>query len=291
MKKVDKEFLEEKQKKAEEEDTPSDQAKTADEILEEEIQLGLHEHKRPTVRLFSSAFSAGLEVGFSVFVLGILHHLFADSVSESALTVILALGYTVGFIFIVIGRSELFTEHTTLATLPVLNGLVSTKSLGKVWGTVYLGNILGGYLFALLLLYVVEGMDLIGVKDIEDLALKMTKPSATYIFVSAIIAGWLMGLLSWLVTASKETISRIFIVALVTFVIGVGHLHHSIVGSIEVFTGFLVSDKISFIDYLRVQGLATLGNAIGGVVFVAVLKYAHIRPDKKNEEDRYSFFD
>ena len=229
-----------------ENETPSDQAKTADEILEEEIQLGLHEHKRPPIRLFSSAFSAGLEVGFSVFVLGILHHLFADSVSESALTIILALGYTVGFIFIVIGRSELFTEHTTLATLPVLNGLASVKSLGRVWGTVYAGNILGGYLFAGILFYMVKGMDLMAIKDIEELALKLIAPSSTHIIVSAIIAGWLMGLLSWLVTASKETISRIFIVALITFVIGLGHLHHSIVGSIEVFTGFLLSDKISW---------------------------------------------
>lgn len=281
----------ERQKEQKIEETSSDQAKSADEILEEEIQLGLHEHKRPAVRLFFSAFSAGLEVGFSVFLLGIFHHLFADSVSQSVLTVILALGYTVGFIFIVIGRSELFTEHTTLAVLPVLNGLVSPKSLAKVWGIVYFANILGGYLFALLLLYMVEGMDLIGAKDIEKLALKVIKPSFTPILVSAIIAGWLMGLLSWLVTAAKETISRILIVALVTFTIGVAHLHHSIVGSIEIFTGFLVSDKISFMDYLRVQGITTLGNAIGGVVFVAVLKYAHVRPKKKKEEDHYSFFD
>lgn len=286
MKKIATELSEEK-----EEQTPSsDQAKSADEILEEEIQLGLHEHKRPTIRLFFSAFSAGLEVGFSVFLLGIFHHLFADSVSESSLTLILALAYTIGFVFIVIGRSELFTEHTTLATLPVLNGLVSIKSLGKVWGTVYLGNILGGFLFSGILVYVVHGMNLMSIKDIEELALKMIIPSATHIFVSAIIAGWLMGLLSWLVTASKETISRIFIVILITATIGIAHLHHSIVGSIEVFTGFLLSDKISFMDYLRVQSLATLGNAIGGVVFVAILKYAHIRPNKKNE-DRFSFFD
>ncbi|WP_338766702.1 formate/nitrite transporter family protein [Bernardetia sp. ABR2-2B] len=284
------EVLEQKENQQKQEsEIHSDQAKSADEILEEEIQIGLHEHKRPPIRLFFSAFSAGLEVGFSVFLLGIFHHLFAGSVSESTLTIILALGYTIGFIFIVIGRSELFTEHTTLATLPVLNKLASVKSLGKVWGVVYAGNILGGYLFALMLMYMVQGMNLMDMKDMEEIALKLTKPSSIHIFVSAIIAGWLMGLLSWLVTASKETISRIFIVTLITAVIGIAHLHHSIVGSIEVFAGFLLSDKISFMDYLRVQGISTLGNAIGGVVFVAVLKYAHVRPNEKNE-DRFSYF-
>jgi len=274
--------LENKEKSEnEEESESSDKAKSVDKILEEKIEIGLKEHNRPPLRLFFSAFSAGLEVGFSVFLLGILHHLFADSVSESALTVILASGYTVGFIFVVIGKSELFTEHTALATLPVLNQSASLKSLGRVWGIVYGGNILGGYLFSAILVYMIVGMDLMAIKDIEAIVLKMISPHSTHIFVSAIIAGWLMGMLSWLVTASKETISTIFIVFIITFLIGMGHLHHSIVGSIEVFTAFLLTDKVSFLDYLRVQGITTLGNAVGGVVFVAILKYAHIEHKAK----------
>ncbi len=92
---------------------------------------------------------------------------------------------------------------------------------------------------------------------------------------SAVLAGWLMGLLSWLVTSATETTSRILIVALITSLIGLGGLHHSIVGSIEVFVGFLTSDTIGFTDYLYFQSLTTIGNAIGGVFFVAIIKYSH----------------
>jgi formate/nitrite transporter FocA (FNT family) len=89
-----------------------------------------------------------------------------------------------------------------------------------------------------------------------------------------VLAGWMMGLLGWLVTSSQETISRIFIVILITFTIGAAGLHHCIVGSVEVFTGMLSSDSITIVDYLRFLLWASIGNAVGGAVFVAILKYS-----------------
>jgi formate/nitrite transporter FocA (FNT family) len=86
-----------------------------------------------------------------------------------------------------------------------------------------------------------------------------------------------MGLLSWLVASSQETISRVFMIILVTATIGVGGLHHSIVGSIEVFTGLLIDPTIRIIDYLSFELISILGNAIGGVFFVGVLKYGQRR--------------
>ncbi len=150
----------------------------------------------------------------------------------------------------------------------------------RVWVVVYVANLLGGGIFAFILIYLITSMDLMNVSDVEGIIEPLLKPSHTHILVSAIIAGWLMGLLSWLITTAKETISRILIV----FLIGIEHLHHCIVGSIEILTGVLVSDQVSLMDYVRIQGLATFGNAFGGVVFVAVLKYAHINP-KEAEKD------
>jgi len=88
-----------------------------------------------------------------------------------------------------------------------------------------------------------------------------------------------------LVTSSQETISRIVIIALITLVIGIGGLHHSIVGSIEVFTASLTSIEITWKEYLHVQTWATLGNIIGGVVFVAFIKYSHVNPRNKHIVD------
>ncbi|WP_244152412.1 formate/nitrite transporter family protein [Psychrobacter pasteurii] len=102
---------------------------------------------------------------------------------------------------------------------------------------------------------------------------------------SAIVAGWMMGIAAWLVTSARDTLSRVLLVALITACIGVLGLHHSIVGNIEVFSGVLFGDT-SILDYIRFLLLALIGNTIGGVVFVTVLKFGSLKYDiKKLKED------
>ena len=85
-----------------------------------------------------------------------------------------------------------------------------------------------------------------------------------------------MGLLAWLVTAARETTSRLIIIWIVTAVIGILHLPHSIAGNVEVLFGVFLSPLVSVMDYVSFLTLATMGNAVGGVVFVALLKYGHV---------------
>ena len=82
-----------------------------------------------------------------------------------------------------------------------------------------------------------------------------------------------MGLLSWLLASVRDTISRIVMIFLITSVLAFTGLHHSIIGSIEVFSGMLNSNEISLLDYLSFQSLALLGNAFGGAIFVGLIKY------------------
>jgi len=245
------------------------------EILKEQIETALHEHKRPRVRLFLSALTAGMEVGFSVLLMGMLYTIFSDKISDTSMQIVIALSYPIGFIFVIIGRSELFTEHTNVAVLPVLAGKVGVKSLGIIWGIIYIGNLIGGYLISLILIAIGPTMKIMSSEALYYLAYKMIHYDWYIILGSSILAGWLMGLLSWLITASRETISRILLIILVTSFIGMGGLHHSIVGSIEVFSGMVSNSGIDIRDYAYFQSLATIGNVIGGVVFVALFKYGY----------------
>jgi formate/nitrite transporter FocA (FNT family) len=63
--------------------------------------------------------------------------------------------------------------------------------------------------------------------------------------------------------------------------IGIGGLHHAIIGSIEVFTALLTSGSVTLDDYFHVQLWATIGNIFGGVVFVAFVKFSHVNPEHK----------
>ncbi|KOH45238.1 formate/nitrite transporter family (FNT) [Sunxiuqinia dokdonensis] len=252
--------------------------KPIDEILTEQIDMAMHEHNRSKQDLFLSAISAGLDIGFSVFLMAVIYTLFHDVVHPSVLHVLLACAYPLGFVFVVVGKSELFTEHTTLAVIPVLNKIASFKSLMILWGIIYSGNLLGGYVFSGILAVLPSAFEVIDSRALAELSLKLINFPWHIILLSGILAGWLMGLLSWLVTSAQETISRILIIVLITSVIGIGGLHHSIVGSIEVFAAVLTSNAVNLTDYAHVQIWSTLGNIIGGVVFVALVKFSHVNP-------------
>ena len=270
---IDKIEGEEKEENGQNQDKP----KEGEQILKEQIRTSLTEYRRHRKALFASAFSAGLEVGFSLLLMGTLYTMFSDQLSESGLNLALAMAYPIGFIFVIIGRSELFTEHTTLAVLPVLNGTVSLAALAKLWGIVYVGNLMGGYLFSFILVQIGPGMGTISLEAFQHIAEKLIQYNWWLTLSSGVFAGWLMGLLSWLVTSSRDTISRILVIILVTTVIGLGELHHSIVGSLEMFAGLISSEHIHISDYVHFQVWATLGNVIGGTVFVAAIKYGQLR--------------
>jgi formate-nitrite transporter family protein len=102
------------------------------------------------------------------------------------------------------------------------------------------------------------------------------------ILVSGILAGWLMGLLSWLVAAGRDTISQIVLVWLITTAIGFAGLHHVILGTVEVLAGAFSGQGIEPADIGGFLLWATLGNIVGGTVFVAIIKYGHARPEAQS---------
>ncbi len=251
--------------------------KEVQQILEEQIDTSLKEFNRSNVSLIVSAFTAGLEIGFSVLLMGAIASFYSDQISTDYFKFYIALCYPLGFIFVIIGRSELFTEHTALAILPLLKGFVKLKDLLVLWGLVYAGNIIGGFFFSLLLVNLGPEVGFINTQIFGQLAYDLVNVEWNIILVSAMLAGWMMGLLGWLVTSSQDTTSRIILIILITSIIGIAGLHHCVIGSIEMLAGWLEGDRVDGMDYLKFQFWTTLGNAIGGSVFVAILKYSHVK--------------
>jgi formate/nitrite transporter FocA (FNT family) len=105
------------------------------------------------------------------------------------------------------------------------------------------------------------------------------------LFLSALLAGWLMALGAWLIMATQPTLSQMVSIYIVTFIIGIGGLHHSIAGAVEIFTAFFISDDFAVIQVVRFLVLAILGNLVGGSIFVALLNYGHIRKTQKKVQD------
>lgn len=248
------------------------QAKSYASILVEQVMDARETFERSLGSLFTSAFTAGLEIGISFFMILSAFALLSGVLPSHYAIVLASLLYPIGFIIVVIGQSLLFTEQTSLLSLPVLNKIEPLNKLLRLWGIVIAGNVVGGCLFAALMIGLGLNMQLFSISDIDAYAEHILGFRWWVIFGSAILAGWMMGVTAWLVTSARDTLSRIVLVTLITGSIGFLGLHHSIVGNIEIFSALIYGNTVSLGRYLLFLTVILLGNTVGGVVFVAVLK-------------------
>ncbi len=250
--------------------------KPSREILRHEIVEAVDALERTPGSLFISGLSAGLDIGFSLFLMAAVRTLTQHKWDEPAVVLLAANMYAVGFVFVVLGRSELFTEQTTLAVLPVLNGRAKPVALARLWAIVFAANLIGAAAFAELAVLIGPSLGVIRRPVFAEIARMMTDHPGPVIFASAVLAGWLMGLMSWLVAAGRDTISQIVLVWLIAAVIGLARLHHVVVGSVEVLAGVFAGDEAVVLgDYVRFLLWTTPGNALGGAFFVALIKYGY----------------
>ena len=138
--------------------------------------------ERPIGALFMSGLSAGLDVGFSLLLMAVMWTLAQGRLSEPVVTILVANMYSVGFIFVVMGRSELFTEQTTLAVLPVLSGEGSVRGLLRLWAVVYVANQIGAAIFAVMATQIGPALGVIQVGAFGHIAWQLLDHGSKVIF-------------------------------------------------------------------------------------------------------------
>ncbi|MDP5062680.1 MAG: formate/nitrite transporter family protein, partial [Maribacter sp.] len=210
-------------------------------ILSRVIHEGEEIFKVKNKAMFLSALIAGLEIGFSYFMICALYYLLNGTIETTYIFKLFALVYPVGFILVILGKSALFTEQTSVLALPMLNGQRSIWELLRVWGLVILGNVIGGIIFAVFIGFLAPHLHLFTTDTMVKIGTHVAKADSWVLLTSAVVAGWLMGLLTWLLNSTMNSLTRVVLIVMITGVIGFGGFHHSIVGNIEVFGAFLHS--------------------------------------------------
>lgn len=251
-----------------------------DDILEKAISEGEEQMNRSAMSLLLSSSAAGLIISFTVMAVAVFTTMLQgyDPIAQRVLT---ALVYPLGFVLCILSRTQLFTEHTATAVYPILDGRFPVKRLFSLWLIIIGGNLLGGLVSSQLLVQadtVIQAA--YGYTKIADHLLAFDSKS---LLISAVLAGWLMALAAWITLSTPSTLSQIVIIYIVTFIIGIGGLHHSIAGSVEMFVGYFISDKYSVMDVGYFVSHALFGNLVGGSIFVALLNYGHIRQTQKHD--------
>ena len=248
---------------------------SATEIFERVERGAELELERPVLNLLLSAVSAGLAMGISGLAVAVLlRAIGGDGAGES----LAYLGYPIGFLIVIIGRQQLFTENTLFPVALVLKRRRHLVQTARLWGVVLVGNVVGTLLFALIATRT-PAVPQATADELVGLGVSAGSGGFTTVFWTATVAGWLIALVAWLVTASTDTIGQVVLIVIVTYIVGVGHFAHSIAGSGEVLTAVLAGG-LPFTSYLTWFSAAVLGNTVGGVVLVALFNYGQVHADE-----------
>ncbi len=245
-------------------------------ILHEIIrQEGDEELRRTVGALALSAFAAGLTMGFSLIVPGVLKaHLPESSWSE----LVASFGYSIGFLIVVLGRQQLFTENTVTPILPLLHDrtLKTFWRVVRLWGIVLVANIAATYLIASVLGHSDAFKPEVRAAFAELSHHTMEAPFWTTV-IKAVFAGWLIALMVWILPATGS--ASPFIIILMTWLVSMCGLAHIVAGSVDAFY-LVVTGEAGMEAYLWRFFVPTLiGNVFGGVALVSVLNYGQVAPE------------
>ncbi|MDI9799922.1 formate/nitrite transporter family protein [Citrobacter koseri] len=256
--------------------------------------MAIHEHirqdgekelERDAMALLWSAIAAGLSMGASLLAKGIFH-VQLDGVPGSFL--LENLGYTFGFIIVIMARQQLFTENTVTAVLPVMQNptMGNAGLLMRLWSVVLLGNVVGtgiaAWAFEYMPIFDEETRD-----AFVKIGMDVMKNSPGEMFANAIISGWIIATMVWMFPAAGA--AKIVVIILMTWLIALADTTHIVVGSVEIL--YLVfNGTLHWSDFFWPFALPTLaGNICGGTFIFALMSHAQIRNDmsaRRKEEAR-----
>ncbi|WNW09726.1 formate/nitrite transporter family protein [Pseudomonas sp. DTU_2021_1001937_2_SI_NGA_ILE_001] len=261
-------------------------------VLHETIRVqGDHELERSVAALWWSALAAGLTMGLSLMAMGLFRSRLGDS---DASHVIASLGYSAGFLAVILARQQLFTENTLTAVLPVMSKLTlgNFGRLLRLWGVVLFGNLCGTLLVAWVMLRL-PIFDAQTDMAFLDIGRKVMENEAGQMLAKGIVSGWMIATMVWMI-ASMES-AKIAIIVVITYLMALGDFTHIVVGSVEV--SYLVfAGEASWSDFWLHFAAPTLaGNIIGGSFIFALLSHAQIRGEKdmtaKRERDKHKLLE
>lgn len=257
-------------------------------VLHEIIRYqGDQELERTIASLWWSALAAGLTMGLSLMAMGLFYSRLPDNDSSQ---VIASLGYSAGFLAVILARQQLFTENTLTAVLPLMTTptLLNLGRLLRLWSVVLVGNLAGTLLVAWVMLELPIFDSKTDVAFLE-VGRKVMKNDISQMFAKGIVSGWMIATMVWMIPSMEH--AKIWIIVLITYLMALGDFTHIVVGSVEV--SYLVwSGDESWSRFWLEFALPTLaGNIIGGSFIFALISHAQVRsdsgkpPSKLLEED------
>ena len=232
------------------------------------------------LELTATGFNAGFTIVFGMAALGIVHALVEPRFGPEIAKLVGAVGFGAGLVFLVVSRSELFTENffDPVATVLRQRSREGVRELARLWVVVLVLNLFGGAILVALLS--VEGVMPPGAERslrlvAEEIAAKGGAPA----FANAIVGGALVTLLSFLLQAVNSVLSRMVAAFLVGYLLAVAPFAHVVVTFEHLLFGVFADATIGVGEMASQTAIAVAGNLVGGLGFVTLTHIAQVRGD------------
>jgi formate/nitrite transporter FocA (FNT family) len=247
-------------------------------------EQGVEEGERRLRRRPLSAAATGLVGGFDVMIGVAVDTVLAGALSSvmplKLAAVIGAVVFGIGFVLISIGRSELFSENFLIPVGAVLERRRPARLLLRMWIPTLLANVAGMFILALIFSTpgVLDHRAVIAAGHVADV---LAARSALAAFASAVLAGLVMTLWTWLGIALRTDIARALVALVIGFTIAAPVMNHVIVGTGEMMFGVLGgASHATWADVGTNFLLALAGNLVGGTMFVTLTRFLQARTER-----------
>lgn len=242
-------------------------------IFETVRQEGIEELERPVLSLWWSGLAAGLVMSLSLLCKGYLHHHLPDAPWRPLVS---NFGYCIGFLLVIVGRLQLFTENTIKPVLPILAAPTMERlwHMVRLWAVVLVANLVGT--FASMALVHSGGLALPHqIAAFVEVSHHLAVREALTNVAMGVPAGFLLAALVWGMADSRG--GRFWLIVAITYMIALGEFSHVVAGSAEVFLLYFHGD-MTLAACLGQFVLPTLaGNVLGGTGLFALIAYGQVR--------------
>ena len=248
--------------------------RSAHEIYDKAKDIARDELNRSSRALAFSGVAGGLTMGLTALGVATSRALLGEGAGAEFVSLLF---YPIGFVAVIIGRAQLFTENTLYPVVLVLSERRHVLETLRLWAVVFAANVAGAFFFAVLAART-SSLEPKTLEEIVKMGVGMVAATPANVFWSGVIGGWMIALVAWMVSASHWTIGQIAVVWLLCYVVGAGHFAHCIATSGEIIVAALRGMTTGG-AYLRWLLFATLGNITGGVVIVSVLNWGQVHAE------------
>jgi formate/nitrite transporter FocA (FNT family) len=245
-----------------------------DRIVDEgEVRLA-----RPLLSLVSTGVLGGIDVGTGVFA-----YLLVDYLTHNLL--LSGLAFSVGFVALLLARSELFTENFLVPVTTLVAGKSSPVALARLWATTLIGNLIGGWVIAWLVITARPDLKATAVevaKHYADLGVSLRS------FALAVLAGAVITLLTRMQQSTESLGVQLVPAVLFGAILAGGQLFHCVLDSLFMFAALVAGAPFGYLDWLSALGWSALGNLVGGIVLVTsvrLLRVPHRVAESRDDED------